>query len=307
MRWHRWSTCRVAMKKKRPWRLAGIQKGILALHKMRAAWMHVYSPLLEAHTMVSRQPSAGCRRDTQSLHVVAEQRACVYILAAAQAASAQRVGWHSMIRLQWIPVSNSFMQEQSWLKGAMLVVARRGANFHHLAVFLSVAAIQIIAQANDRQHTVLSRSQGRQKGQNQTAEHQQLCSWHVDWAHLGRCQGAKVTSVNHEEYKIYIIVNIPAWFRFTACHSQKKNSDRTARNHNCKLVVCRFNLKLTCTYSTFRHNRETNRLSQSQGESNYPYHVAFAASGSIVQVQMQWLSAYASSCSVLCLFVAAVE
>ena len=200
-----------------------------------------------------------------------------------------------------------FIQEQSWLKGATLVVARRRANFHHLAVFLSVAAIQIIAQANDRQHTVLSRSQGRQKGQNQTAEHQQLCSWHVDWAHLGRCQGAKVTSVNHEEYKIYILVNIPAWFRFTACHSQKKNSDRTARNYNCKLVVCRFNLKLTCTYSTFRHNRETNRLGQSQGESNYPYHVAFAASGSIVQVQMQWLSAYASSCSVLCLFVAAVE
>ena len=92
--------------------------------------------------MVSRQPSAGCRRDTQSLHVVAEQRACVYILAAAQAASAQRVGWHSMIRLQWIPVSiyhsckNSHGQKEPrwWL-------LEEEQTFIHLAVFLSVAAI----------------------------------------------------------------------------------------------------------------------------------------------------------------------
>ena len=147
MRWHRWSTCRVAMKKKHTWWLAGVQKGILALHKTRAAWMHVYSPLLEAHTMVSRQPSAGCRRDTQSLRVVAEQWACVYILAAAQAASAQRVGWHSMIRLQWIPVSiyhsckNSHGQKEPrwWL-------LEEEQTFIHLAVFLSVAAIQIIAR-----------------------------------------------------------------------------------------------------------------------------------------------------------------
>ena len=57
------------------------------------------------------------------------------------------------------------------------------------------------------------------------------------------------------------------------------------------LLIYRFNCKLTCTYSTFRHNRETNRLGQSQGESNYPYHVSFTVSLSFMQIKMQWLSA----------------